>query len=140
MAARTYPASRLSTRLVAVLVVVLAISAPPAAAQTPFTCLSTQDAFTCAALGALYASTNGAAWTTKTGWVSASAGTATSYCTFHGVTCGSGSAKGAVATLCAPLPCAAGGACATPTPDVSQAAPADERGRRGQIRCVALHH
>ncbi len=36
----------------------------------------------CSALGDLYYATNGSGWTTNTGWSSAAAGTATSYCSF----------------------------------------------------------
>jgi hypothetical protein len=59
-----------------------------------FSC--TQQDATCSALGDLYYATNGAGWTTKTGWASASAGTSTDYCTFSGVTCN----RGAVVEMC----------------------------------------
>ena len=53
-----------------------------------FTC-TPQDA-TCTALGALYTATGGASWTQNSGWASAAAGTATSYCSFFNVSCTGG--------------------------------------------------
>ena len=58
-------------------------------AQT-FTCASGNDATQCAALRDFYYATNGpSSWSgwSKSGWSSAAAGTATSYCTFTDVTC-----------------------------------------------------
>lgn len=50
-------------------------------AQT-FTCSETNNPVVCSALGDLYYATKGSGWTTKTGWSSAAAGNATSYCSF----------------------------------------------------------
>ena len=52
-----------------------------------FTCASSNDATLCAALGDLYASTNGAGWLQKGNWAQAAAGTPTDYCSFFSVTC-----------------------------------------------------
>jgi hypothetical protein len=67
---------------------------PPLPPPQVFSC--TQQDAACGALGDFYYSTNGAGWTTKTGWASASAGTSTDYCTFSGVTCNGG----AVTSMC----------------------------------------
>ena len=72
---------------------------PGVVASSAFTC--TQQDAVCLALGALYASAAGTGWTNTAGWSTASAGTATSYCTFSGVSCTSG----AVTTLCVPAAC-----------------------------------
>ena len=63
-----------------------------AAGTTAFTC-TTSD-IVCDALGDLWAATNTGTgtWLHTAGWVDASAGTATDYCTFYGVTCDSNSA------------------------------------------------
>ena len=66
-------------------------------AQT-FTCATGNDATQCAALRDLYYATNGPSWSTKSGWSSAAAGTATSYCTFYDVSCTSNN----VVQLCVP--------------------------------------
>ncbi len=70
-----------------------------------FTCGAADDVVTCAALGAIYAATDGAGWSSNNGnyllnwgWRDAAAGTATSVCTFAGVTCDAG---GAITLLCA---------------------------------------
>ncbi len=52
-----------------------------------FTC-SNSNANTCNALALLYTATSGSSWTYNNGWAAAAGGTATSYCTFYGVTCG----------------------------------------------------
>ena len=57
----------------------------------------TQQDATCAALGDLYASTNGVGWFNAHGWVQAAAGVPTDYCRFDGV----GSSFTAPATPCA---------------------------------------
>jgi hypothetical protein len=64
-----------------------------------FTCGATDDATTCAALGALYAATatRTFSWPNNAGWGNAAAGTATGVCTFFGVGCDGG---GAVTLLC----------------------------------------
>ena len=55
---------------------------------------------TCSALGDLYAATNGGAWNNNIGWITAAAGTATDYCTFYGVGCGSGVVTSLYALAC----------------------------------------
>ena len=57
-------------------------------AQT-FTCDASNDATVCGALGDLYYATNGASWSFRAGWINASVGTPTDYCstTFYGATC-----------------------------------------------------
>jgi hypothetical protein len=45
----------------------------------------------CDALGRFYFATGGPTWTASDGWADAAAGTATDFCDFSGVTCGSGS-------------------------------------------------
>ena len=71
-------------------------SPPPSPPPRVFSC--TQQDAACSALGDLYYATNGAGWTTNTGWASACAGTSTDYCTFSGVTCNGGT----VTQMCAP--------------------------------------
>jgi hypothetical protein len=61
------------------------VAARGAGAQTysallPGFACTRQDA-ACAALGDLYAATNGAQWTTNTGWAAAAGGVAQDYCT-----------------------------------------------------------
>ena len=63
-----------------------------------FTCAGGNDAGTCGALGDLYAATEGPSWTDRTAWATAASGTATSYCSFTGVTC----MGSAVVGLCVP--------------------------------------
>jgi hypothetical protein len=124
MAARAHPmSSQPRTSLVAVLAIVLVALLSGAQAQVvdlaaavvpAFACLTTAagySAATCAALGGLYAATNGPSWSTKTGWSAAAAGTPTNFCSFHGVTCvttGSPGGRG-LTVLCVspPAPCAA---------------------------------
>jgi hypothetical protein len=88
----------------AAVVLALLLAASTQQADAQFTCTDTSAAgtVTCAALGDLYAATNGARWATQTGWLAAAAGTATDFCTFFGVTCTSG----AVTSLCALTPAA----------------------------------
>jgi len=62
----------------------------PACPQSFITCGVNNDAIVCRALGDLYYATNGVYWTSKTGWSTAAAGTATDYCTFFGATCSNG--------------------------------------------------
>ena len=74
-----------------------------ALAQT-FTCATGNDATQCAALRDLYYATNGpSSWSSKSGWSSAAAGTATNYCTFELVGCTSNNVTG----LC--VPCGSAG-------------------------------
>jgi hypothetical protein len=75
-----------------------------------------RDAASCAALGDLYAATGGASWAARAGWRDASAGRATDYCSFTGVTC---DANGAVTQLCATLT----NSSATPCADAAVATP-----------------
>jgi hypothetical protein len=84
----------------ALLVTLLAFAAPFLASAQNFTCCTSpssgcsssnysysyNDPATCAALGDLYAATNGAGWYTSSqssDWDNAAAGTATDYCTFR---------------------------------------------------------
>jgi len=67
---------------------------PPPSPGPQFTC--TQSDSVCAALGSLYKSAGGSSWANQDGWSAAAAGTATSYCNFHGVQC----SGGAVMWLC----------------------------------------
>ena len=71
-------------RTVLLLALALACAVPSRAA---FTCAPTNIVASCGALTDLYAATNGAAWTSRTGWSSSAAGVATDYCTFGGVLC-----------------------------------------------------
>jgi hypothetical protein len=66
-------------------------------AAAAFTCRADQDATTCAALGALYASAGGASWVVRAGWSDAAAGRAADYCAFTGVTC---AADGNASAMC----------------------------------------
>ena len=66
-------------------------------ATSYFKCAAGDDPTQCAALGVLYAATNGADWLSRDGWRDASAGTPTSLCQFFGVTC---DGTGAVTYLC----------------------------------------
>jgi hypothetical protein len=50
-------------------------------------CEASNDASECEALGALFAATAGHAWENSAGWEAASAGNATDYCSFYGVSC-----------------------------------------------------
>jgi hypothetical protein len=59
-----------------------------------------RDGAACFALGQLYSSAVGDAWTERGGWADAAAGVATDYCSFEGVTC---DGAGVVTGLCAPL-------------------------------------
>ena len=53
-----------------------------------FSCAGGEDAAVCAALGDFYVATNGPSWLYFTdGWLNASAGVPTSYCSFLGLTC-----------------------------------------------------
>jgi hypothetical protein len=52
---------------------------------SPLTCAATDNAVTCALLGVLYASTGGASWTNKANWALSAGSTATSYCSFYGI-------------------------------------------------------
>ena len=66
---------------------VLLLSAPRDS-RAAFTCAAPgNNNVVCAALGDLYAATGGASWSAKTGWAAAAAATATSYCSFAGVSC-----------------------------------------------------
>ena len=56
-------------------------------AAAAFTCAPANDVTACAALGDLYAATNGAGMASNSGWSSAAAGTATDYRSFQGVIC-----------------------------------------------------
>jgi hypothetical protein len=67
---------------------------PPPSPGPQFTC--TQSDSVCAAFGSLYKSTGGSSWANQGGWSAAAAGTATSYCTFYGISC---SGVGVVTTL-----------------------------------------
>ena len=49
-----------------------------------FTCTVQDDI--CAALGDLYAATNGPGWVNNTGWADAASGVPADYCTFYGIT------------------------------------------------------
>lgn len=63
--------------------------APPAPPPLPtFTCNDTDDnpAF-CAALGVFYTALSGSAWGSNKGWLNASQGIPTDYCSFFGVFC-----------------------------------------------------
>jgi hypothetical protein len=75
---------------------------PACASNTTRVFSCTQQDATCSALGDLFDATNGAGWTIKIGWASASAGTSTDYCTFSGVACNGG---GLVTQLCVALHC-----------------------------------
>ena len=86
------------------LVAVVALAVLASRAHSAFTCVVGDDAVQCAALGDLYAVTNGAGWQSNNGWSAAAAGQPTSYCAFEGVACGAG---GAVTYLCVRLPRAA---------------------------------
>ena len=94
----------------AAVVLALLLAASTQQAHAAFTCTDTSPAgtVTCAALGDLYAATNGAGWETKTGWLAAAAGTATDFCTFFGVECSTPTleSSGAVTSLCALTPAA----------------------------------
>ena len=71
-------------------------SPPPLPSPGPlFAC--TQSDSACAALGDLYSSAGGSSWKIQNGWSAAASGTATSYCTFYGVSC---SNDGVVTYLC----------------------------------------
>jgi hypothetical protein len=99
----TPPAPRLcrwaARRALAAALTLAGVARKTAAAAAIFTCGAADDAVTCAALGALYTATGGAGWSNTTGWRDAAAGTATSACTFYGVSCDGG---GAVTQLCVP--------------------------------------
>ena len=78
------------------LVAALLLACACTSASAAFTC--TQTDTTCAALGDFYVSLGGPNWpnttsgsTSTAAWHAAAAGTATSYCTFLGVSCSSGS-------------------------------------------------
>jgi len=84
-------------------------------AGAAFTC--TRSGFACAALGDLYAATNGPGWrylpsasgvsVPPSAWAAAAAGNATDYCTFEGAACDTTST---LVSLCVPALLASGGA------------------------------
>jgi hypothetical protein len=74
---------------------------PPSPPAPPFECAARGDASQCDALRDLFFATGGpSAWRAAEGWVNASSGLATDYCSFTGVTCSRGSIN--VTALCAP--------------------------------------
>ncbi len=74
----------------------VALAAAVRCARAAFTCAAGDDPVQCAALGDLYAATNGAAWGDAPGWSAAAAGVPTSYCQFSYVAC----AGQAVTSVC----------------------------------------
>ena len=52
---------------------------------SPLRCLNTDNVMTCAILGVLYAATSGATWLRKDNWALSASSTATSYCSFYGI-------------------------------------------------------
>ena len=65
-------------------------SPPPPTLPPTFTCGVSNDATVCSVLRDFYYATNGASWTSKTGWSAAALGTSTDYCTFYGAKCSEG--------------------------------------------------
>jgi len=79
-------------------------SPPPPSPSPASTFLCTQQDIVCSVLGDLYYATDGAGWQTRTGWASASAGTATDYCTFLGTYCNDGTLVSMCVTRCCRVP------------------------------------
>jgi hypothetical protein len=85
----------------ALLAAALLLAAAPTsslAAAAGFACVPPNAPAECAALSALYRSTNGAAWRDAPAWHAAAAGAPTDICALQGVAC----TGGAVTALCVP--------------------------------------